>query len=231
MRSEKKKTKMKNRQGKKKKVYTHTHTLTFLVRRLASAAQLPASTSFVSFCVFLDLFINIYQLLRLLFLRLRNRSFSFFYFFFRVWYKTTPTKTLVLLGIDTVNISRCFQRLLFFLFLFFVLSLSLSSLWARYPANVFPVLCAQLSRITFYTPIYCPTAVDTLQPIIELQQQSFLRMGAPRTRFYVFDGSNLIDFLNVKSCPVKKKKIGSKYCMSFTSSSSSPLPNTHTQKK
>lgn len=32
-------------------------------------------------------------------------------------------------------------------------------------------------------------------------------MGAPRTRFYVFDGSNLIDFLNVKSCPVKKWEV------------------------
>jgi hypothetical protein len=39
-------------------------------------------------------------------------------------------------------------------------------------------------------------------PIIELQQQSFLRMGVSKFPF-MFDRLSLIDFLNAKSC-IKK---------------------------
>ena len=197
MRSEKKKTKMKNRQGKKKKkkkkpsLYTHSHSLSVGWHQLHSYHRPPSF-----FCVFLDLFINIYQLLKLLFLRLYSAPSLFSSSTsFRVWYNTTATKPLVFWELiqwafHAVSNGSSFSSLssLFF-FLFFFSFAVLGSL----PRQRFPV----------YNYLELPFTPTVLRyPIIELQQQSFLRMGVSKFPF-MFDRLSLIDFLNAKSC-IKK---------------------------
>ena len=80
---------------------------------------------------------------------------------------------------------------------FFLLLLFLSLSWARYPANVFLVY-SYLELSSVYS--YCPTLPDN-----RIATTIIPAHGRPsRLLCRIVDGSNLIDFLNVKSC-IKKK--------------------------
>ena len=208
MRSEKKKTKMKNRQGKKKKrekkkfiyIHTHSHSLSVGWHQLHSYHR-PPSFFFLCLSRFIYKYISTAKVVISSSIQCSFLFFPFLRFLLLlfVFCTTQHQQNLSLLGIDTVSTSCCFQRLLFFLslalpFFFFFFFFCCPGLVTRLTF----FLCTAIQNYLLYTP----TVLH--YPIIEQQQQSFLRMSA-QVAFYV-DGSNLIEFLNVKSC-IKKVNI------------------------